>query len=165
MQHNNRRNAASRITAFASITTLVFVIALLLAACGSNGGTGGSPTTTPATVQKCGTVHTLPDGKLNDPTTAKATEDCFWSDYQKCQPATIVYSAAGVDTINTSTFTLSSVGGKCTIKDAVQFSIAPATPSAPKTYTCAGMTQQQDGLQISACGDRGDVLIPTPTGM
>ncbi len=165
MQQSNRQNTAPRITAFVSVTTLFFVIALGLAACGSNGGTGGSPTATPATVQKCGSVHTLPTGKLNDPTTAKSTENCFWQAYQKCQPATLGYSAGGVDTISNSTFTISGTGGKCSISDAVQFSIVPATPSAPKTYTCTGMTQQQDGLHISACGDRGDILIPAPTGM
>lgn len=165
MHHINRQHIASPVTAFAGITTLFFILALALAACGSNGGTGGSPAATPAAAQKCGTIHTYPNGKLTDPASAKTAEDCFWQAYQKCQPATLIYDAGGVDTVATNTFTISSnSGGKCAITDKSQLSIVPATPAAPRAYSCTGMTQQQDGLHINACGDRGDIIIPASAG-
>lgn len=145
---------------------LFAIMAVALAACGSQYGGSGSPgaTTTP-TVQKCGSVHSLPDGKLATPMAAKTAEDCFWQAYQQCKAATISYTAGGVDTVSINTFTIKNDNGKCAVSDAAQFSIAPNKPGAPKTYSCSGITQQQNGLRITSCGERGDIVLPAPTGM
>ncbi len=140
---------------------LVVVISAGLAACGSNVGSSASPTPTTSTqVQKCGKVQTNPRGTPLDVTTAKQAEDCFWQAFQKCQPASLVYTLTGVDTIAVRTFTIQNNGVQCSISDAFQHSIVPQPLSATKTYTCAGVTQKPDGLHFSSCGVDGDVAIP-----
>jgi hypothetical protein len=87
-----------------SIAILLLVISLGLAACGSSTGSGNTPTPTPTTqtqAQKCGTVQTTPRGIPLDVTKAKQASDCFWVAYQKCAPASLVYTLTGVDTVTT----------------------------------------------------------------
>jgi len=140
---------------------LVVVISAGLAACGSNVGGSVNPTPTTSTqVQKCGKVQTNPKGTPLDVTTAKQAEDCFWQAFQKCQPASFVYTLTGVDTITVRTFTIQNNGEKCAVLDAFQHSIVPQPLSTAKTYTCTGVTQKPDGLHFSFCGVDGDVAVP-----
>ena len=142
---------------------LVVVIGAGLAACGSNTGSSGNPTPTPTTstqVQTCGKVQTNPKGTPLDVTAAKQSEDCFWQAFQKCQPASLVYTLTGVDTITVRTFTIQNNSGKCTVSEAFQHSIVPQPLSIAKTYTCTGVTQKPDGLHFSSCGVDGDVSVP-----
>lgn len=140
---------------------LCAIISVMLATCGSNSSSGGTqnPTSTPVQVQKCGTVQTNPRGLPVDVTAAKKAKDCFWQAFQKCNPATLVYSLTGVDTVIVRTFTIQKNGGHCSVLDAVQHTIVPAPLSAAKTYTCAGVTQKPDGLHFSGCGEDGDVIV------
>lgn len=145
-----------------SATLLCIIISVMLAGCGSNTGSGDAqnPTpTTPTQVQKCGAVQTNPRGVPLNGTAAKKAEDCFWQAYQKCSPATLVYTLTGVDTVKVRTFALQNNGGHCSVSDAVQHTIVPAPLSAAKTYTCAGVTQKPDGLHLSGCGEDGDVVV------
>jgi len=147
-----------------SAALLCVVIGVGLSSCGSNAGSGSgsaqNPTpTTQAQVQKCGKVQTNPRGVVLKATDAKQAEDCFWQAFQKCSPASLVYTLASVDTVTIRTFTIQSNGDRCSPVDAVQHTIVPAPLSAAKTYTCAGVTQKPDGLHFSSCGVDGDVVV------
>lgn len=142
---------------------LLVVVSAGIAACASSSTGSQNPTPTPTTstqAQKCGSVRTNPHGIPLNGTTAKQAEDCFWQAYQKCQPASLGFTATGVDTVAVHTFTLQSNGQQCTISDAVQHAIVPAPLSAAKTYTCTGITQQADGLHFASCGNDGDIVVP-----
>jgi hypothetical protein len=117
------------------------------------------PPTTQTQLQKCGTVHTNPRGIPTDVLAAKQAEDCFWQAFQKCAPASLVYTLIGVDTVTTRTFTIQTNNGHCSISDAFQHTIVPAPLSAAKTYTCTGVAQKPDGLHLSGCGQDGDIVV------
>ena len=152
-----------------SVGVLLVIISAALAACGTNTGSGGTTTTgtTPTVstqVQNCGKVQTNPMGHPLNGVTAKQSEECFWQADQKCQPATLVYSAGGLDTVATHTFTVKNNGGQCAITDTMTHQVIPAKPSAAKTYTCSAVKEQADGLHFSSCGDAGDIVVPTILG-
>jgi len=109
--------------------------------------------------QQCGTVQASANGLIN-PGAARQAEDCFWRAYQTCSPATLAFSKTGVDTVLTHTFTVTGNNGKCAISDTVQNGGPDAIPTPPRTYTCAGLTQQADGLHFTSCGADGDILVP-----
>jgi len=100
-----------------------------------------------------------PRGVVLKATDAKQAEDCFWQAFQKCSPASLVYTLASVDTVTIRTFTIQSNGDHCSPVDAVQHTIVPAPLSAAKTYTCTGVTHKPDGLHFSSCGVDGDVVV------
>ena len=169
----------------------VFTIVLLvfLAACGTNSGAttttagGGSnaitatgtsasatasstgvtatPTRTLAT-QKCGTVHTM---RLlivpADANLAKGVENCFWQAFQTCHPAVMVFAQNSLDSGTVHNFSLQKSNGTCVITDGVQHFVLPRPASAATNYVCAGLTQQADGLHFQACGEAGNVLVPS----
>ncbi len=109
--------------------------------------------------QQCGTVQASANGLIN-PGAARQAEDCFWRAYQTCSPATLAFSKTGVDTVLTHTFTVTGNNGKCAISDTVQNGGPDAIPTPPRTYTCAGLTQQAGGLHFTSCGADGDILVP-----
>ncbi len=152
--------------AIVSMLLLCTFVSLGLLACGSSSGgaQNPTPTTAPAQVQKCGLVQTNPRGGLIDATNAKQAANCFSQAYQKCQPASLVYTSGSVDTIMTRTFTIKNNGGHCTISDTVQHQVIPAKPSSPTTYTCTTFTSKPDQLQFSGCGADGNVTVPLQTG-
>src|SRR6266581_600508 len=109
--------------------------------------------------QQCGTVQARANGPVN-PAAARQAEDCFWRVSHACRPATLVFSKMGVDTVLTRTFRSTEDNGKCAISDTVQNGGPDAVPTPPRTYTCAGLTQQADGLHFTSCGADGDILVP-----
>ena len=150
-----------------SMGLLLVVICVGLVACGSNTTTGGASNPTPTVstqVQHCGSVQSNPVGHPINGATAKQAADCFWQAEQKCQPATLTYIAGGVDTITSHIFTIQSNGGKCSVSDAMTHAIVPSKPSVAKTYTCSSVNQQADGLHFTACGEEGDIVVPTVAG-
>lgn len=162
VQKSLKKNRPCTAYTLLSIGLLLVVLSLGLAACGSNTGSGNTPNPTPTTqtqLQKCGTVKTNPRGVLTDVPAAKQAEDCFWQAFQKCAPASLVYTLIGVDTVTVRTFTVKTNGEHCTVSDAVQHSIVPAPLSLAKTYTCTGVVQKPDGLHFSGCGEDGDVVV------
>lgn len=151
--------------------SLMFLL-VFLAACGANGSTTtGSGSTNPGTTatatkvpttQNCGVVHSM---RLNivpaDTKLAKGVENCFWQAYQQCHPAKMLYAQNDLDAGSIHNFSLKSQNGTCIITDALQHFVAPRPPQAVATYTCAGLTQQSDGLHFQACGSEGNILVPT----
>ena len=140
---------------------------LLLSACGSNAGGQGratTPTNTPSLQElKCGTVHTLHSQIAPaDLNTARHAEDCFWQAFQQCQPATLTYTKNEVDAGSVNTFTLKSIGGKCTVSDGVQHFIVPRSPGKTTTYPCSDVKLQSDGLYVFSCGEIGTIIVPRP---
>ncbi len=145
-----------------SLGLLLFVLGVGLGACGSNStGSGGPAPTTPAQAQKCGTVQTKPSGDPLNLTSAQQTTSCFWQAFRQCHPATLVYTANGVDTVTTHTFNIQNNGGQCSVVDVVKHQVVPAPPTAAKTYTCSGLTQQSDGLHFASCGTFGNIIVPS----
>lgn len=142
------------------------LLLLLLAACGTQastltGSNNQAATATPLPLQHCGTIYTLGQQKTpTDQKAAKTAEDCFWQAYQQCHPATLVYSQASVDTAMVHNFALQKQNGKCIIIDALQHVIVPHAPQSAGNSTCTSLTQQADGLHVSACNHEGNVLVP-----
>jgi hypothetical protein len=134
----------------------VLMLALLIVGVGVAVAYAGR---TPAQGQNCGTVQASANGLIN-PAAARQAENCFWQAFQTCSPATLAFSKMGVDTVLTHTFTITGNNGKCAISDTVQNGGPDAVPTPPRTYTCAGLTQQADGLHFTSCGADGDILVP-----
>lgn len=149
------------------------MLLVILAACSFGGGSGqgGSTTPTPAptpsptpiAAQQCGKVNIGPRGTPTDPPTAQAATNCLWQAYQQCQPATMTFNVASLDTGVVHIFTLQKKGSSCTITDEVQRYIAPNPPKTIATYTCAGVTKTTAGLVFSSCGQdgvNGTIVVP-----
>lgn len=146
------------------------VLLLLLAACGTQvtGTTSGSsgptvtPNTTPTTTaQNCGAVHTMHLLIVPaDENKARTVEDCFWQAYRLCHAATLTYVQSSVDTSKIHTFMLKGRSNQCIISDALENQVAPRAPKPIGNYTCAGLTQKNDGLYFNACGSDGNIVVP-----
>ena len=157
------RHAISRM---ACIVASFLLVGFFLVACGSNTTVGGGGQPTPTPTQPLQTVNC---GKIQShansiaPTDKAATlqaANCFYQAYQKCQPATLVFSSFGVDTGAIHNLAVKNVNGSCTVSDGWQHFIAPKPPSAITTYSCAGMSMQSDGLHLNSCGQAGSFVIP-----
>ncbi len=150
----------------ACIVVAFLLLGFFLAACGSNTttGSGGQPTPTatrPAQTVDCGKIQSRANSIAPaDKAAAQKAENCFYSAYQKCQPATLTFSTLGVDAGATHHFAIENVNGSCTISDGWQHFIAPNPPSSAITYSCASMNRQSDGLHIESCSNVGTVVIP-----
>ena len=158
------RNAFSR---FACVVAGFLLLGFFLAACGSsstNTGGGGQPTPTPtrpAQTVDCGKIQSSANGIApSDKAAAQQAENCFYSAYQKCQPATLMFSSLGLDAGVIHHFAVKNVNGSCAISDGWQHYIAPQPPAGTITYSCASMNMQADGLHIESCGTVGSVVIP-----
>jgi len=150
----------------ACIVASFLLLGLFLAACGSNTTTGGgsqpTPTPTrPAQTVDCGKIlsHANSIAPI-DKAAAQQAVNCFYQAYQKCQPATLMFTSFGVDTGVIHHFAVKNANGSCAISDGWQHFIAPKPPSGTITYTCANMTMQTDGLHIESCGNAGSIVIP-----
>jgi hypothetical protein len=161
-----QRFSHSSFQRMASIVVSFLLLGFFLAACGSNGTTTGSGQTAPTPTQPAQTVDC---GKIqsrvnsiapSDKTAAQQAANCFYAAYQKCQPATLVFSSFGVDTGAIHHFAVKNVNGSCTISDGLQHFIAPHPPAGTVTYSCASMKMQTDGLHIESCGTIGSIVIP-----
>ena len=148
----------------ACIVASFLLVGFFLAACGSNTttGGGGQPTPTqPAQTLNCGKIQSHANSIApTDKTAAQQAANCFYSAYQKCQPATLMFSDYGVDTGAIHNLAVKNVNGSCIISDGWQHFIAPKPLSSIVTYSCTGMNMQSDGLHIESCGNVGTVVIP-----
>jgi hypothetical protein len=161
IQHVSR----STIARIAGIVVAFLLLGILLAACGSNTGGGGQTTPTPTQPTQtvnCGKVHSLANKLVpTDKAAAQQAENCFYQAYQKCQPATLMFSTIGVDAGYIHNLAVKSANGSCAVSDGWQHFIAPKPPSSITTYTCVGMTMQNDGLHLDSCGQAGSFVIPS----
>lgn len=147
-------------TAMAGVRVLIALLALVLVGCGQSTQTGSGGSTS-ANPQNCGTV-TIHQANNSTDASASAPESCFYTAYQTCASAALTVTTTGVDAGTTRTFTTRSDGARCIISDAVSTYVVPRPPSAAKTYTCSGLTKQNDGLHFTSCGADGNVLVPAP---
>lgn len=157
------QNSSSRI---AYVVVSFLLLGFFLAACGSNttAGSNGQPTPTPTRpVQtvNCGSVQSHLNGiSPSDKPAAQKAVNCFYQAYQKCQPATLMFSTFGIDAGAINHFAVKNANGSCSISDGWQHFIAPNPPAGTITYSCASMNMQADGLHILSCGDVGSIVIP-----
>ena len=157
------RNAISRI---ACVVAGFLLLVFFLAACGSSTTTtgGGQPTPTatrPAQTVDCGKIQSRANGIApSDKAAAQQAVNCFYQAYQKCQPATLMFSSLGLDAGVIHHFAVKNVNGSCAISDGWQHYIAPHPPAGTITYSCASMNMQADGLHIESCGNAGSIVIP-----
>jgi hypothetical protein len=154
------------ISQMACIAASFLLVGFFLVACGTNTtvGGGGQPTPTPThplpTVD-CGKIQSRVNSIApTDKAAAQQAANCFYQAYQKCQPATLMFSAFGVDTGTIHHLSVKNTNGSCTVSDGWQHFIAPKPPSAITTFSCAGMNMQSDGLHINSCGQAGSFVIP-----
>lgn len=157
------RNAFSRI---ACIVASFLLLGFFLAACGSSTTTNGdgqpTPTPTrPVQMVDCGKIQSRANGIApSDKAAAQQAVNCFYQAYQKCQPATLMFSSSGIDAGVIHHFAVKNVNGSCSISDGWQHYIAPQPPAGTITYSCASMNMQTDGLHIESCGTIGSVVVP-----
>jgi predicted small secreted protein len=159
IQHCSR----STIARIAGIVVAFLLLGILLAACGSNitTGGGGQATPTPAQTVNCGKIQSRANGIApSDKAGAQQAVNCFYQAYQKCQPATLMFSSYGVDTGDVHHFAVKDTNGSCAVSDGFQHFIAPKPLSAITIISCASMSMQSDGLHIESCGNVGTVIIP-----
>jgi hypothetical protein len=145
--------AARRLLGIGAAGALVVALALGLAACGAGTGSGGGTSGPPIA---CGSVSQ--GATLEHPGDAHTAENCFWQAYQHCQPATLIFTAHGVDAGSTHTLTLAPQGSGCRITDVRENYVAGISHST-KTYTCSSLKQESPGLLLQGCGAEGDVQI------
>lgn len=78
--------------------------------------------------------------------------------------AVLTVTQMGVDTFVTRLLTVAGAASSCTIQDAVETRVIPRGPTTA-TYSCADLTRDTNGaLHFLACGNDGDVTVPSPTG-
>lgn len=136
---------------YLSGVVMIVTLGVGLAACGSD--------TAPIVGHNCGVVS-KGYRVVGDPS---GPENCLWQAWERCQPATLVYTRFGVDTGETHTITVQQNNGACEIRDATQGYSANGGGSRSLiiTYTCAGLEPAPDGgLLVHACGGEGDLTIP-----
>ena len=162
-----QRFSRSAIRRIAGIVASFLLLGFFLAACGSsttNSGGSGQPTPTPtrpAQTVDCGKIQSRANGIApSDKAAAQQAVNCFYQAYQKCQPATLMFSSFGVDAGVIHHFAVKNVSGSCAISDGWQQFIAPNPPAGTITYSCASMNMQADGLHIESCGTAGSIVIP-----
>lgn len=156
------RHAISRM---ACIVASFMLVGFFLAACGSNttvGGGGTTPTPAkPAPTVNCGQVQSRANTVApTDKAAALVAANCFYSAYQKCQPATLTFSDYGVDTEAVHHLAVKNANSSCTVSDGWQHSIAPKPLSNTVTFTCTGISMQSNGLYLNSCGQAGSFVIP-----
>jgi hypothetical protein len=155
--------------AFPSLLGTLLSIALfgiLMAGCGSSsvGATSPTPTSTPASLQKCGAIsvlRTTSNGNTPSTVNANVAGNCFWQAFQQCRAASLTVNFGGVDTMTTHTFTLQKQSTNCTISDAVQNRIIPHPARNTGTYTCSGLVNATGELRFNGCGKLGNIVVPT----
>jgi hypothetical protein len=136
----------------------IWLVFPALAACGTS-------IIHPNAFHQCGTVHIAAGRVLPaDVAAAASAENCFAHSYASCQAAVLTFTAMGVDTGTTQNFAEHLSNGQCTVTDTVQgyTAVGGGKTFPARTYTCARVQQQADGLHITACGQQGDVLVPAP---
>lgn len=102
-------------------------------------------------------------GKPSPPHALTPEESCFKRDFDRCQAASITMTEQGVDTARINTFVVEPalVGIiPCELTDMATSISALSSWRITRTYTCAGLTQEPDGLHIHACGQLGDITLP-----
>jgi hypothetical protein len=110
--------------------------------------------------QQCGTIALFPNSKVIDEKTSSQKATCFTQAYYSCKVATLLFSASGVDTITSHTFTVVKNQPHCLITDLVQFRVVPMPPKNTGSYTCASLLLTKDALSVLHCGAEGTITIP-----
>jgi hypothetical protein len=133
---------------------------LLLTSCGSLPQAHAAS----KTPQKCGTITLSPIGKLLDPSKiAPHNGSCFEQAYQHCQPATLIFTHGGIDTVTIHTFTVSQKQHPCSVTDLLQYRVIPGPLHTTGTYTCSNVNITKDALFIKHCNTEGTISIPLHT--
>lgn len=124
-----------------------------------------TPTQSQPKEQNCGLVSgygTL-ESVPRDPGSPQV-EACFWQAFQHCRPAILVFITSGVEkgAANRAfrrTFTIHLEQSACVIYDARQEGPSLTALQPAETFTCTGLAQQQNALDIISCGEDGTIRV------
>ena len=151
----------------AGMLALALMLAVGVAACGlsGSGGAGGAAPTATAIGGNCGTVATGPRPVQNTPS-AVTVEQCFAAALTHCRPATLLFTAGGLDTITTHALAVvPSPGSGCHIADTRQTTLAGSNNKGPTTVlTCTTATLESDGLHLSGCQNGENFTVAGTSG-
>ncbi len=146
------------------LSLLALLLAVGLIACGSTTTTtGSSASPTPVQAKNCGTIRQGPGKDMGTATSTQQTGDCFWQAFQQCQPASMTFTANGVDTLTTHTLVTNKTATSCVVSDTIQHQIVPHPSKNTTIVTCTGVTKEQNTLRFTSCGTHGDLVVPLTT--
>lgn len=159
-------HAVSSLTTIASYSVkklfiagvFIALISAALVGCASQSNSNNSGSGHTGSPQNCGKLQTDPRGSLANTTANTTAVNCFWQAYQHCQPASITYTASGMDAGAIRTFTVENSASGCVVKDAMQHYIAPQPASPATVYTCSSVVHNSAGLSFT-CGNDGVITI------
>lgn len=169
------------------IGAVATIAVLLLAACGATttpglGSKSGQPTTTttsptattagatasatttlqvPSGVTNCGAVFNGAAGVI--PANDHEIEGCFYTAFQSCRPAALLYTDLGVDMQTAYLFVVQpGAHGACGVSASIKNTGCCGGPAhmGMVTYTCAGVTQSNGAYVIQSCAQRGNITLP-----
>ncbi len=105
----------------------------------------------------CGQISVSPG--VSPGAAALDSAGCFQFAFESCRPAEITLQ--DVNTGTTRTFATGKQGTRCYIVLTTQFS-DPSKGQPPAPVQCSGEALQMDGLHISGCSGRDEIVIPAP---
>lgn len=123
-----------------------------------------SATPTPGSNNPAETCGAIQMQGTNPPQDASAlsAEQCFWRAYQQCQATTLTVTMMGVDAGTVHTFAVKPPGNPCPLVDTVSRYFVPRPTPPPQATKCESVSFTAAGLLFKACGEQGDILIPSP---
>ncbi len=183
--NHHARGARWRLLVGGAVCTCV----ALLAACGSaapagpgartgeSTGTAVVRVTAVASTATASSTPTLkvPDGVTNcgyvlegafgtQPANALDIEACFYTAFQSCHPAALLYTNTGVDTQENYLFAVQpGANGTCSIARTVKNigCCGSASHVVQITDSCSGVVKQNNAYVVTACGTAGNITLPS----
>lgn len=116
----------------------------------------------PEGVTDCGAVSQSAAGA--SPANALNIDACFYTAFQSCHPAALLYSDFGVDTQEYSLFIVQpSANGACgvvrTVKD--MGCCGSTSHLIQITDSCSGVVKQSNAYVVLSCGNEGNITLPS----
>ncbi|GER90370.1 hypothetical protein KDW_45320 [Dictyobacter vulcani] len=121
---------------------------------------GAKPVAAASAPSTCGTVTVRMGGQMPSEVNANHSEQCLAQAYRLCQPASLTYTQASIDTGTKRQFSVVRHGGRCQISEVVTQYTIPTHNDHVTYYTCSSLYEGRYGLYIRDCSADGNVFIP-----